>query len=147
MAIDDEVDLSGFAANLSDIEDLPSFEVPPKGSYKLLVSMGTKKVNDKPGVTADFEVIDTVELANSADKPVPAGSKFNTLYFLDNEYGLGNMKKFLQPFASCFNTESVPELVKEKVQNVVIFATISHRVDREDKTKVYADVKNVSIAD
>lgn len=143
---DDTFDLNLLDQNLADIEDLPSFEVPPAGTYQLLVSLSTKTVNEHPAVAADLEIISTVQLANSADTPAVDGTKFGLLFMLDNEFGLGNMKKFLAPFAEHFGTDNVRELVTEKVQNVQITATVKRRVDKEDKEKVYAIVTNIVVA-
>jgi hypothetical protein len=141
----DDIDLSLLERNLDDIEDLPSFEVPPKGTYQFLVSGLTKKVNEKPAVAFDLEVINTIELQDKTEKPVVDGSKTGVLFFLDNEFGLGNMKKFLAPFAAHFGTNNVKELVKEKIQNVQVTCTLDHQKDKQDPTKVYARPKNIVV--
>lgn len=144
--LDDDIDLDLLDKNLTDIEDLPSFEVPPRGTYTFLVNAGTKKVNGHPCVTLDYEVVDTIQLADpTKDKaPVP-GSKFNSLFMLDNEFGEGNMKKNLAPYAEFFGTDNVKVLVKEKIQNVVIQGSVKHRKDKDDPDRVYGEVKNVTI--
>lgn len=147
-ATNDDFDLSLLDKNVSEIEDLPSFEVPPKGTYILLCSMGTKKIEDAAYVTAEFEVVSTVEIANPNDPanvPCKDGTKFGTIFQLGNEFGEGNMKKFLVPFIEKFSTDNLRELVKDKVQNVLISAQLDHRIDKKDKTKVYPLVKNVVI--
>lgn len=131
--------------NLADIDDLPSFEVPPKGSYVLLASGIRKKINDHPAVIIELEVVSTVELVDKTQTPIVDGSKTGVMFMLDNEYGLGSMKKFLQPFAAHFGTDNVRELVKEKIQNLTITATMDHQIDSKDKTKIYARPKNIAI--
>lgn len=144
MADDKTVDLDLLNKNLAEIEDLPSFEVPPKGAYVMLLTAGTKYVNAKPAVTIDMEVVSTVQLANPQDKPVVDGSKTGVMFFL-NEDGLPYLKKFLTPFAAHFNTDNIRELVTEKIQNLVCGVTMDHRVDKSDKSKVYANPKNITI--
>lgn len=141
----DDIDLSLLDKNLADIEDLPSFEVPPKGTYVMLCSGGTKKIGEHPAVTFDLEVVSTVELADKSQKPPKDGDKTGVMFMLDNEFGLGNMKKFLAPFAAHFGTDNVRELVKDRIQNVIISCTMDHQVDKEDKTKIYARPKNIVI--
>ncbi len=143
---DDDFDLGLLDKNISDIEDLPSFEVPPKGTYAMLVSGGTKKVNGKPAVTFDLEVVSTLQLVDSSATPVKDGSKTGVMFFIDNETGEGFLKKFLAPFAAHFQEENVKRLVKELIQNVAITCTMDHQIDKEDKTKVYARPKNIVVA-
>jgi hypothetical protein len=41
-------------ASLDDLDDLPSFETPPPGTYILSVTTEQKKVNDKEAIEARF---------------------------------------------------------------------------------------------
>ena len=80
-----------FAASIDDLADLPAFETPPPGSYLLRVTCDTKSVNDKPVVEAAYEIMEVVELANpETDVPPAVGTKFNTIFMIDNEFGIGN---------------------------------------------------------
>src|SRR6478752_4843323 len=142
MSDDTEIDLSLLDKNLSDIEDLPSFSVPPKGTYVLLANATTKKVGEHPAMVVDLEVVSTIEMQDKAATPAKEGDKFGILFMLDNEFGLGNMKKFLEPLAAHFGTDNVRTLVTEKIQNLIIGATVDHQIDKEDKTKIYARLKN-----
>lgn len=131
--------------SLDDIADLPSFEVPQNGTYSLKVSTEVKKVADKDSVEAKYEVMELVQ-ADDPNAPITvAGTKFSTVYFLDNEYGVGNLKKFLVPFGEHFGTQNLRELVTEKVKDVIITATVKRRADKDDKDKFYADVKNILV--
>lgn len=142
---DTEIDLSLLDKNLSEIEDLPSFDVPSKGTYILLANATTKKVNKHPAMVVDLDIVSLVALANSGDLVPKDGDKFGVLFMLDNEFGLGNMKKFLAPFAAHFGTDNVRTLVTEKIKNCIISATVDHQIDKEDKSKVYARLKNVVV--
>jgi len=134
-----------FAADLDDLADLPSFETPPPGSYILNVTVGVKKINGKDAVEAAFEVVETAELADSDDKPVANGTKFSTAFFLDNEYGVGNMKKFIAPFGAHFGITNIGSLIAE-IKNVQVACNVKNRKDKQDPTKVYASVDNINIA-
>lgn len=132
-----------FSASIDDIADLPSFEVPCPGSYIFEVTLDIKKVNDKDVVEASYEVKELVEPANMGDTAVP-GTKFSTIFMIDNEYGIGNLKKFLQPFAAHFGNGNIGELIQE-VKQSLIAATLKHRKDKTDPDRVYAVVSNISI--
>lgn len=133
-----------FAADLDDLADLPSFETPPPGSYILRATVNLKQINKKDAVEASFEVMETVELASPDSAPVAVGTKFSTAFFLDNEYGVGNMKKFLAPFGAHFGIVNIGNLIQE-IKDIDIACTVKNRKDKNDETKVYATVENISI--
>lgn len=132
-----------FAASIDDIADLPSYEVPVEGSYIFTVSAEVKKVNDKDVVEASYVVQELVEPRDPAGTAVP-GTKFSTIFMIDNEYGIGNLKKFLTPFAAHFSNNNVGELIGE-IKEVSIAATLKHRKDKNDPDKVYAVVSNITV--
>lgn len=140
-SIEDMMDMS-----LDDLKDLPPFEVPPVGHYKLGLSLAWKEVNDKQCIEASFEVKETLELTNATDAPCAAGTKFSTLFQLANEFGQGAFKELVKPLIDGLGLagKKVSEVVKE-VQNVEIHATVKHRKDKNDKEKVYANVVNVEL--
>lgn len=139
-------------ASIDDIKDLPGFEVPPKGHYKLQVSLERKVVNDHPCVEAKITVLETMELASSSDTKVENGTKFGQLFMMDNEWGQGGFKGVVKPIAAGLgmvnpkNSEAVA-----KIQNITIAATLNHRYHKEDKQKpvadrrTYADLQNVQV--
>lgn len=135
-----------FSASIDDLADLPAFEAPPPGSYVLSVSMEVKEVNKKSAVEASLTVIETVELSDPAsDTAVVDGTKFSQLFMIDNEFGVGNLKKFLQPFQAHFGAPNIGVLVSE-IKDVTISALIKNRKDKNDPEKVYASVSNITIA-
>lgn len=131
-------------SSIDDLADLPGFETPPPGSYILKVNMDVKKINDKDAVDASFEVVETVELKNSDDKPVIPGTKFSTAFMLDNEFGVGNLKKFLKPFSEHTGIKAVGALVAE-IKDYSIACLVKNRKDKNDPDRVYGSVDNISI--
>lgn len=143
----DSID-SLLSANLDDLADLPAFETPPPGVYILDTSMDVKEVNGHQSVEQQFTVVETVELEDKSEnaKHVVAGTKFSQLFLIDNEFGVGNLKKALAPFAAHFGTSNVGELVRDKVKEVRITAVVKNRKDKTDPDKIYASVSNVQVA-
>lgn len=141
-----------FGTSLDDLADLPSFETPAPGSYILSVTLDVKKINGKDVVEAAYVVIEGVEAATSgvgvdASRALAVpGSKFSQIFMLDNEYGIGNLKKFLAPFAEHFGTQSIQQLVRDDVRDVQIAALVKNRKDKTDAERFYADVMNITIA-
>lgn len=130
-------------SSIDDLADLPPFEVPPKGHYKLSVSLSRKTINDKPTIEASFTVLETLELASQNDKQVENGTKFSQLFMMDNEFGQGGFKLFIQPIAAGLNLggKKMSEVIAA-VQNVQLAGTIKHRKDKNDPEKIYASVNN-----
>jgi hypothetical protein len=131
-----------FNASIGDLADLPAFETPPPGAYILGVTLSGKEVNDKPAVEAKFTVKETVELKNAEDKPAVDGTQFSQLFMIDNEFGLGALKKFIAPFGAHFGTANIGELVRDHLaEEVVCSATVKNRKDKKDPEKVYGSVE------
>lgn len=130
-------------SSIDDLADMPAFEVPPKGHYKLSVSLERKTINDKPTVEAKCVVLETLELANQNDKPMENGGKFSQLFMMDNEFGQGSFKLFIQPIAAGLNLGGQKMgAVVAAVQNVQIACTVKHRPDKTDKDRIYALLVN-----
>lgn len=130
-------------ASIDDLADMPAFEVPPKGHYKLMVSLERKTVNEKPCIEAKCVVQETLELASQNDKPMENGGKFSQLFMMDNEFGQGAFKLFIQPIAAGLNLGGQKMgAVVAAVQNVQIACTVKHRADKQDKERIYALLVN-----
>jgi len=144
-----EFNMSLLDKSIDDIDDLASFAVPPNGTYSLKVYTELKKVNDNECVEANFEVVDTVELADPTGTPPKTGDKFSLLFKLGHEVGEGKMKEFLAPFAAASGERNVAKLLTEvlhKDQGLIVVGTVKQRKDKEDPEKVYASVKNIQLA-
>jgi hypothetical protein len=138
-----------FAASLDDIADLASFATPPKGAYIATVSTDTKEINGKGAVEAAFTIIETVELEEPETDTIPApGTKFSIAFILGNNIAEGKLKQFIAPFAEHFEDTGpgcIGRLVREEIKEITIAFTMKHRKDKEDKDKVYPDIRNISI--
>lgn len=148
IAVEDLMD-----ADLDDLADLPAFEVPPVGHYKLMVSLERKTVNDKPSISANLVVQEVLELVSPDVVKPEVGTKFSQLFMMDNEFGQGGFKEFVRPIADAMNLPSRKiSALLQTVQNVLIAATVKHRVHKDDRNKpkeeqrVYANLQNVTLA-
>lgn len=132
--------------NLDDIDDLPGFMTPSNGVYLLKFSTSTKVVNDKHAVSADFEVLECVEQNNAEDPATPPGTKFNVLFFLENEFGIGKLKELLKPISEHFGVPSLSVLVTETCKDLEITAKVKQRKNKEDPDRPFADVQILGLA-
>lgn len=131
------------ATSIDDIADLPGFEVPVEGSYILEVSLETKVVKDNPGVEVNYTVVELVEPAEPGGTAVP-GTKFSSFYAVNNEYSVGNLKKVLVTFADFAGSKEAGPII-EAVKGVKVAATLKHRKDKSDPSKIYANVTNITL--
>jgi len=132
---------------LDDIADLPSYRPFAAGAHQVLVTMESKEVANKPSIEAKFKLIATMELAdeNLAEEDKPKeGDEANTLFFLDNEIGLGKFKAFANNFAEFAGTRNLKEIV-EAVTEVECVLMNGVKADKNDKTKFYLDVKECTV--
>jgi hypothetical protein len=121
-------------ASIDDLSDMPKFELPPQGHYKFSVSLAQKVVNEKKCIEATLVVDETLELADSTQAPVEAGSKFSALFMMENEWGQASFKEFILPISKALGYKTVGEAIQQ-CQNVKVAAVLKHRVHKEDKDK------------
>ena len=137
---------------MDEIEDLPGFEVPYNGDYLLKLTSQTKVVNDKPALECTFEVIECLKKDNDADPDSKEGDKFSKLFFLKNDdpeklkIQLGFLKQFVAGVAEQVGEGNLAVLFRDHLASAVVQATVKRKVDKEDKEKVFAEVKNMRLA-
>ena len=152
--------------NLTEIADLPTYEIPPAGAYKFLV----KSCEEKPGVemkkgdTADVlsinyvvqEVVELADplLADSLIDPVSGELKkieFNESYFFraadpkSLEMTKSALKATFAEVAEAWKLKTLKELI-DRLPGAEIYCILKHRKDKNDETKVYAQVRNAKLA-
>lgn len=136
-------------ADLADLADLADFKVPPLGRYTLGLSVETKDIGGHPAVIFNYDVQGIIEQVNAEDTPATIGDKFGENFNIDNEFGLGKLKKSLKPYAAFFSTSSIGQLL-ECMDGVVIEGTVKRRedaikLDDDGKPRVYGSVVNVEV--
>jgi hypothetical protein len=132
------------SSSFDAIDDLPEFAVPPNGHYQLCLDMKEKEVNGKECIEASFTVEDVLGLENPNAVPPKVGDKFSCLYQVDNEFGAGLLKKLLKPIFEASGASNYGAAM-EAANGMTIAATVKQRFDKDDKTKVYARVENVTV--
>jgi hypothetical protein len=140
------------AANLDDVADLPSFEVPPAGYYKLALDIEVKKINDKDAVEFNYRVLEVLELADASKTPPEVGTKFNEAFQITNEIGLGKFKAAAKPVMEALGTTQFADILGNQVRGMEVFATLKRRVHKDDKAlaetdqRVYPMISNITPA-
>lgn len=129
-------------ATLDDLDDLPSFEPYPAGVHRVLASMETDTVNDKPVIKLNFKYVENIELANPQDEAPKEGDTANVMFMLDNEYGIGNFKLCAAPFKEALGFTTNREIV-EGVQEIDCAIVTGLRRDKNDKEKFYMNIKQI----
>lgn len=130
---------------LDDLEDLPTFEPFPPGAHKVSVTFEAKEVGGKAAVEVNFVMIETMELADPEGKEPKPGDKSNTLCFLDNQYGRGNLKKLAKPFQEAMGFSTIRE-VCDNVKDAEAVIISSIKPDKTDPNKLYLNVIEIQVA-
>ena len=147
--------------SLEDIADLPTYETPPIGRYKLHVDgkATTAKIKneDRPVLRLTYTIMEVKELkgaeADSAffEGKAPMSQKFSEQYMFGgdadgNEMSLSSMKARFGKIAPKLGCTSLKSLMVKVCQGIIIEASIGHRADKVDREKVYPIVKDVVLA-
>ncbi len=147
-----ELDLSLLDMDLEEIADLPGFAVPPNGEYILKMTCETKEVNKRKALETSFEVVECLKQDDDTEPAGKIGDKFSMLFFLENDdpeklkITFGKLKELVAGVAESTGISNVGLLVRDVLASTVVQATVKRRVDKDDKDKIYATVKNLRLA-
>lgn len=140
----------GLDKSIDDIEDLPGFAVPTNGLFSLKFSTKLKEVSDKPCVEANFEVIHIVELDDPSTESDPAnkpGTRFSSLYQIENEMAVSRLKELMAPAAANFNENNMLVLCRDVcATESIVVAKVTRRKDKTDPDKFYANVSGLTFS-
>lgn len=143
-----QVDLDSLLdATLDDLADLPEFKIFPAGAYTGTIELLAKKMGDNPGVELKFTLIETNELSDPTQEVPANGATTSVGFLLNNEFGQGELKNVLTAIKSGLNvTEQVSnrELI-EMAKGSVCMCVFSTRADKKDTTKVYQQLKSLTV--
>ena len=133
-----------FDTELDDLADLPSFAVPPAGSYIASIKKWeAKDVAGHPSWEITFNLKEVAELVNVNDVAPEPNSECSVLYMMDNDIGQGHYKEFAAPFAAAAQSGSPRVYVPASI-GMEIMLTTKVRQNKE-KTQDYLDVVSVHI--
>jgi len=132
---------------LDDIADLPEFKPLVAGAFKVSMSWDIKEVNSKRAVENAITVLEVIELENPTDTAPNVGDKTSILYFLDNEFGLGNMKKDLAPIRAAIMPEGTNREVIEAAQGIeaLIITGNPKPDDKKNPSKWFTNLKQLEV--
>lgn len=134
-------------STLDDLADLPEFKTFPAGAYNGMVKLSVKKMGDNTGVEFHFTNQEVVELSDPTAEAPAAGATTSVGFLLNNEYGQGALKKVLESMKAGLN---LPEGTSNReiialCQDIECMAVFGVRADKNDATKVYQQLKNVTV--
>jgi len=142
--------------NLNEIDDLPTYEAPPNGTYRLSIvkceekMVDTQKQKNVPVLDIGYKITEVLELTNEEEREeVKENHEFNESYFF-----LDDKKKTMEAIATTFREVAIGLGIGNQPLNALvpmlkdlsIFATVKRRKDKNDDTKTYAQVRNARLA-
>ena len=138
------------AANLDDIPDLPVYKAPPPGIYLIVIkSVAEKLINEKTAMEIQYTVADIVELTEPntpEEEKVLPGGEFSEAFWFNKpesvEKTLSVLKAKFGGLAEILGTTNLLEIL-EKMEGMQVKCVITNRADKNDKTKIYAAVRDV----
>jgi len=132
-------------STLDDLEDLPEFKPFPPGAHQVSISLELKKINDKDAVEMTLKGIATLELVEpTKDEPIKEGDETSIVFFLDNEFARGNMKKLLTPIGEALGNSKIRDVI-EQTKGLECLAITSLRKNKDDADKPYMNVKEIRV--
>ena len=137
------IDMSALDIDMSSVEDLQAFALPPEGSYSCLLSLTPKAIKGETKVSWDFKVIEPLEL-NDPDAKVPANATFSTLMGLKKittAKGEFDPRSFYKVktsiLAEALGVENNPRELVEAVQNIQVTCFLKHKLSGD---KMFSEV-------
>lgn len=134
--------------SLSNVADLPEYEVPPNGSYKLKLTFEKKLINKKPCLMFNYNVLEVIELANANDvaPDLTKGIQFGEMISFAGDPAMSQavIKAKLTDLGThlgCADGD-LGKLIAG-CDDAVITASVTRRIDKDDATKIYAKVRNI----
>ena len=131
---------------LDDLEDLPEFKPYPAGAHRALATFELKEINKKDAVELSFKYMECMELADPQDEMPKEEDTASTIFFLDNEFGRGNLKLCSTPFGDALGFKTTREII-EGVKDVecVIISTIRYAKEDREKERPFLNIKQIDI--
>lgn len=138
-SIDDLLD-----STLDDLADLPEFKAFPAGVHKVTINFEKKTVNKHPSVELKMTAIETLELAESTDTPLEAGTQTAILFALDNEFGQGKFKEALKPLAEHLNVTKLKDII-EQANGMEVTVVTTLRKNKDNPAQSYTGITNLIV--
>jgi len=137
------------SASLDDLADLPTFEAPPNGSYRLDLTVEAKKKDDGKDVVVFKYIVDAcVEQANAAEQPAEIGQLFQEQFQISNDVGAGFFKLNAAVLMPAIGASNFAEFF-EKAKGLKVFGVVKQRKveskEAGEPPRIYASVSNLQV--
>lgn len=156
MSNDDDFTPISLDTTLDDIEDMPSFGVWPNGAYHVKLNKGIidkatdKKdwINEHPAISVEMTLMTVAELDPKmlfkGEAPPAPGDIASLMFMLDNKFGAGQYKAFMEPLAEHFQTKSGRMVVENSI-GLELAVVLTRSKDKDDPTKFYQRFSKVVV--
>ena len=140
MSVDDLLD-----SDFDDLEDAPSFEPFQPGIHNVTVTMERKKIGEKQAVEFAFKLVETIELVDTEAEHQKPGSEASIICFLDNEWGIGDLKRLGGPLKVALGLAKVSDTIEQCNDVECVIRTV-YRKNKADPDSPYMGVKELVVA-
>lgn len=137
-------------ASLDDLADLPEFKPFTPGVHEVTIEFKTKVINKHPAVELNMTMVKTIEQVDPAAPMSEPGATTSVAYMLDNDTGQGKLKEICADIGRHLGIDvqqkGALRQIIEKSTGLVCKVVTNTRPDKEDKDKVYMNVKSLTVA-
>lgn len=130
--------------NWDDVETLPEFSLWPVGTYLVRFTKGVLD-REKGSVNLSAELVQVMELANpaaDAGKEPAEGAPYSERFF--GSFGLGKLKRYFGEISEAMGHSGIVDFI-DNIGGLEFEATIGQRADKDDKTKLYNEIKALEL--
>lgn len=128
---------------LDDLADLPEFKVFPAGAHRCTMKFERKEIGTHPAMELKLTLLETMELKEADEVAPNPGTESSVAFMLDNEFGVGNLKKILKPLAEHLGITKVSDIIAESAGLEVLVVTKIRQ--NKEKTQNYLDVVSLQV--
>lgn len=100
-------------ATLDDLAEVPEFRAYPPGAHKVVINWKMPTKEKPTTITLQLSAVETVELNNSDDTPLAAGTMATVSFRMDNEYGQSAFRKIVASLAEHYGAGTNRELMEK----------------------------------
>lgn len=145
-----EETLDSLDETLDDLADLPA--VVPFASGVYLVGLVAKRNAKKAGsYIVELTHKETVELSSANDTAPNPGDKSTTFITTKkkdgtvNEFGQGQLKTILSPFAEMLGTKNIGEILEATAKGIDVIAVVKYRKSKDEQYSDSQDIVKIEI--
>lgn len=117
--------------DVTDLEDLPSFDPYPNGAHLVTIEFDRKVINGNPAVILKTMLVETQQMEDESAAQPKVGDSYDFMFAISSEYGEGSLKNILAPLAEATGITNNGALL-EHVKGMQALIATKQRFDKKN---------------